>query len=243
MGALIRRELREVNLAKDYKNPTKAFLSIYGILGIGIPGLLWLLGPGLVGIFDIESFNVSVSVAGMVLTWQTVHASLLREDANRQKTFLQTLPVKKEHIIHAKYTSVLLFCLGTITWMVIVIFLNLFINGIQMDESWLLLGYFVSLIIFIAATSLLTYFRVGTRRLTMTSVLISIFIWGGVLALSGLFMNRIGQEPGILFFIGFMIVSFAIYLICWWLSVRRVNKKGFPIDEGHKTKRIEDIET
>ncbi|MFD2759625.1 ABC-2 transporter permease [Lentibacillus juripiscarius] len=243
MKTLIQRELRELNLARNYDNSTRAFLSVYGILGIGFPVILWLLGPGIAGIFDAEVFNTSVSVTGMVLVWQTVSGSLQREDANRQLTFLQTLPVEKRHIVNAKFTSVLLICLFTIAWMAIVMFLNVWISGIGTGETWLPVGFFASLIIFIAAMTLQTFFRWGARRLTMTPMIITIFIWGGVFTLLGFFMKRMGKEPGVFVFMIFMSLSLAIYLSCWWLSVRKVNKKGFPIDEGYKTEWMNAFES
>lgn len=89
MGALIKRELRALKLGND-NNP-----ALYGFFVIGIPVIMWLLGPEFTGFYDAEGFKTSMSVVGMVLVMQIVSYSLEREEANRQMTFLQTLPVKK----------------------------------------------------------------------------------------------------------------------------------------------------
>lgn len=137
----------------------------------------------------------------------------------------------------AKFISVLSLSGITIVWINLVIILTMFISEHRMEESGLLLSFFSSLIIFIEASTLLTYFFKGSRGNFIIGI-ISIFIWGGFHGLSGLFLKSMGMEPGIEVFAVYMSLSLAIYLICWGLSVRRVTKKGFPLNKEHKTDQM-----
>ncbi|HLS10285.1 ABC-2 transporter permease [Lentibacillus sp.] len=227
MGALIKRELRALNIAGNYKNPEL----IYGFLGIGYPLIVWLLGPGLAEFYDVENFNLSVSILGMALVMLRVDNSLEREGTSRQINFLQTLPLKKSQIVSAKFISVLLLSGMTVVWMNMVILLTIFISGASYEEYGLFLGFFSSLIIFIVAMTLLAYFFKGPRRHFLIGIL-SIIIWANVFGLSGFYLTSLGIVSGYSVFLVFITMALIIYFICWQLSITRVKKKGFPLNEG-----------
>lgn len=231
MGALIKRELKALDIAGNNKNPAL----IYGLLGIGYPLIIWLLGPGLAGFYDVENFELSVSILGMVLVMLRVDNSLEREGANRQMNFLQTLPVTKRQIVNAKFIAILLVSVVTIVWMNVVIFLMILISDVSMDDYGLLSGFFSSLIIFIAAVTLLVYFYKGARKLFIAEIL-SIIIWANVFGFAGFYIPRLADH--FVFMIA-ITLALAIYFICWQLSIRRVKKKGFPLNEGNKPRTLE----
>lgn len=231
MGTLIRREFSQFNLAKYYKNSRKASLIIYSILGIGFPVILRLL---------VEDFNGHFSILSIVITWQIVSNGLILEGNNRQMRFLQTLPIRKSQIVHAKFISVLLLCGCTLVWIAFFILLNMVISGTPIKGSWILLGFFLifSMIIYMASVTLLPYFLWGYKRVFLVSILFFVGL-AGVLVPVGFFMDRAGKEPSIFYFLNLMILSLVIYFICWWVSVQRINKKGFP-DEGSSADQMDD---
>lgn len=238
MEALLKRELGILNIAGHNKNPAL----IYGLLGIGYPVIIWLLGPGLAGVYDLNNFKLNVSMLGMVLVVLGVDNSLKREDDSRQMTFLQTLPVKKSEIVSAKFISVLVMSGTAIVWMnTIGIFLPIFIGGFSMDEYGALLGFFSSMTIFIPAITLLIYFFKGSPGVFIVELL-SIVIWANVFGLGGFYLTSIGMTSDMFVPVVFMALALVVYFVCWWLSGRRVSRKGFPLNHQHKATRKKALE-
>lgn len=122
MRTLIRRELGEMSLAQYYKDDPRTYLFIFGIVGIGFPIILWLLGPGFIGVFGAEDLHSFISIFGLLIVWQMVINGLQHDDSNRQMTFLQTLPVRGSQIVHAKFTGALLLCSCVVIWISLFIF-------------------------------------------------------------------------------------------------------------------------
>ncbi|GAA0429032.1 hypothetical protein GCM10008983_01690 [Lentibacillus halophilus] len=242
MGALMKREIDGMHLASDYQNKRKAFMSIYGFLGIGVPVIIWVLGPGVVGLMSGEMMNTSVLVIGLIHSSQAVSLYLFRESTYRQLTFLQTLPVKKTSIIHAKFTSVLLLSVCIIGWMFIIAGVNTLLSDVTASDFWLATGFFSSMIMFIEAVVLLTYFTKGADKLTVM-YWISLIGWAVLFVLSGLFMKSLGKEPDRFVFVIYILVSLLVYLCCWGFVIRNVNKHGFPPETGYKEDDIKVIGT
>ncbi|TRM12164.1 ABC-2 transporter permease [Lentibacillus cibarius] len=242
MGALMKRELDSMHLASQYQNKLKAFIAVYGILGVGVPVFFWVLGPGVVGLMSGDMVNTSILVIGLIHSSQAISLHLFREDAHRQLTFLQTLPVRKPAIVHAKFTSVLLLSVFVIGWMFMVAGANTLLSDITVSDFWLAVGFFCSLIISTEAVVLLTYFTRGADRVNVM-YWVSFAGWAVLFVLSGLFMKSLGKEPDSFVFIIYILVALFVYLFCWRLAVRRVNKRGFPQETGYKADQIQTIDS
>jgi len=229
MGKLIKEELRELLLMRNKRK----LIIAYGFIAMVFPFIIWLLGPGLAGFYDMENFSLYVSISGMIFVMGKISNTLEGDGARRKINFLQTLPVTKSQIVSAKFIAVLSLNGITIVWMNVIILLSIFLSGGNMNEAALMLTYFSSLNIFTTAVTLLRFFHKGPRPTFLIWVL-SMFIWGGVFFFAASLMRSSGMTPDILIFGLLIILSLMIYLICWWQAVRKINKKGFPLHEASK---------
>ncbi|GAB4074041.1 hypothetical protein GCM10028778_15440 [Barrientosiimonas marina] len=229
MKMLIKRELNQMSLANNSKYP----VLINGLFVIGVPIILWLTGPGLLSFYDTEGFYSNVSIVGLVIVTLTVTGNIQREAANQQLLFLQTLPVSKSSIVNAKFISVLIFACTVVAWLNVVVLIYSLITDDHLAEYGMLLGYFSSLILFVAAILLLKSIETGSRNIFMTGI-ISIFAWGVVFFIGEFAKREMGMDTGVSDLVIFIGLSLAIYGLCWQVALQRVKKKGFPLDKSHK---------
>lgn len=217
MIVLLRRELEEMRVSADRKES----VIILGIVSIIIILLEWLLGPALFDVYDTDGIAAFIVIIGMVHAGGEVDFSIEEDHAHRQMSFLQTLPIRKNQIVHAKFLNMFLLCGKIFLWIAILISFNQMINS-----NWELVDLTAALL---AASSIL---------LLMAEHLLRYFLWG--YRKKGNWLNNISRVIWVvLFMIGFIfmswswvlalfILSLIVYGICWRVSIKRIQKRGFP---------------
>ncbi|RYG73513.1 ABC-2 transporter permease [Lentibacillus lipolyticus] len=222
MWLLIRRELE----GKDSSD----FGQLRGYLPLGIIVALsiYLFGPRVTGLLDVGKINSFLSILGVILVLGSLSERLEKDDANYQMTFLQTLPVRKSQIVHAKFLNILFLCALMFVVLYIFISLNRWMNGVWMLAPWTELYAFMSFLLFLSAVTLFFYFKLGYQRIQWV-FLLSLLIWGGAFMLIGSIMQyaRFPVHPSLS-----LIISLILYFISWGMAVRKVNIKGIPDEFG-----------
>lgn len=226
MKVLIQREFSETSLAQFYRKRPRIFLCLIVMTGVGVPALLWFLGPRIV---DVTYRYAIVSVIGLAMVFHFVNHGLTRDDIHRQMIFLQILPVRKSDIVHAKFISVLLLCGCVAVWIGLFTYADLFIHGDGTVDAftYLNMAMVLPLIFYISAVILYSYFLWGYRRTIFIQVF-ALIVWAFGFIGIGFLLDLTGKEPSMSLFIAVFVLSLVIYFICWWMSVRRVKNKGFP---------------
>lgn len=224
MNVLIQRELEEMFYWKK-------MIYYFNLFGAGIILLSWILGPKMIGFIDIENMNLMLCVIGLLFVYGRLSYTMNQETANRQIIFLQTLPVRKNYIIHAKFLSTLGLCGAAFIWMSLFVSFNLWINTSWTFEAWMMALVFISMALFIAAIMQMCHFIWGAGGKDWIFYL-ALAIWGAIATLSGFLLEDLGlslTQFGLLL----MIVPMAIYFICWWVSICWTNRNGFPSGGNH----------
>ncbi|MFD2759626.1 ABC-2 transporter permease [Lentibacillus juripiscarius] len=237
MWMLIRRELDNmvtINLRRSFQ--------AYIIFGLVFVLFMWLLGPRVIGYFEAEMFSLFVFMAGMLSAVASMLFTIEEDDAERQISFLQTLPIRKRDIVHAKFLSIFLVCGFMFIWVSVLNSANLLMNDVWTMESWMDVFIFLAVLIFLVAENLLWYFLRGLRSNWI--FYFSFIAWMTVLVLLG-FNRPSGISQSVICGVS-LISSFLAYPTCWWLSVRKVHHKGFPLEKdnpGRKNteKHIEEL--
>lgn len=208
---------------------------IYGLLGSGVVLAMWVLGPRLLDVVSTESSYLLIAVMGLVLAFGRLTIGIEHDETNQQLTFLQTLPIPKTNIVHAKFTGFLLLSAFTFVWISILFFLNDFVNGGKV-EYWMTGVLFTAMFVFVTAMTLLWYYIWGIRRLNiMFYVLLG--IWAVIFIVLG-FLLRSTTDLSFVQMMGLdLAASVLIYFICWLLAVWRVYQRGIP-KEVAKTEEI-----
>ncbi|MFC4620101.1 ABC-2 transporter permease [Camelliibacillus cellulosilyticus] len=221
MGALFRREW-EIMYPSSWR-----LLKVYFFIGVGYLLIAWLIGPSGFGLVKIDTINLFISLMGMMFTNFRMTENLEQDRANRQMTFLQTLPVAKNKIVHAKFLSVLSLCAMNIIWIVLLVAGNLTINHGWSWGAWGVVQLFSSMMLFISGMLLLSFFVWGRGHMGWLFYL-SLAIWGGILFLLAVIIGLAIDRLWLFSLIG----SIVTYLICWGVSWFKVARKGFPVEAG-----------
>lgn len=158
MKILFQREINQLRSLGRRKN-----IRSYLIFGLIIVFLMWILGPNSIGYLDAEQINKYSSITIMLLASWDMNDSLKQDAAFRQLSFLQTLPVDKATIVHAKFLSCLALCGVTLIRLALLVSINLLINGAWTFESSLIILFATPIIVFLMAGNLLLYFLRGVR--------------------------------------------------------------------------------
>ncbi|TFJ94408.1 hypothetical protein E4U82_00385 [Lentibacillus salicampi] len=132
MNMLMQREM-EGDVASGFGDKAVSYM-LFGIISIL---LTWVLGPKVTGVFDINSMNQLVSIMCLLITVSSMSSKLEEDHANRQLSFLQTLPVSKRQIVHVKFQHLLLNGCLMFVWLSVVTSVNLFISKSWTLESWI----------------------------------------------------------------------------------------------------------
>lgn len=234
MRVLIQRELEEMRVSSSKMEGIITTI----IMGLIIVFFMWLLGPRIFGI-DAKVLTAFVVIIGLLNAGSGMNLALEADSSSRQISFLQTLPILKEQIIHAKFISVLLLCWKTFVWMAVLISINLVINSDWSLESWTVVFLSISIVVFLMAENLLRYFLWGLRKKSNGLFTLSFIIWGVLFFLMfSLNSSVLSQSPlwGVLLFV----FSLIVYLICWLISVKSVRMRGFPREvESMDFKKVE----
>lgn len=233
MKTLIRRELQ----GEVVSNLGEKILS-YVMFGIISIILMWLLGPRVTSFLDVDAMNEFVTIVALLITYAGISNKLENDDNNRQMTFLQTLPVRKGHIVHAKFLNMLLVWGLTFVWISVVVSVNLFINGNWTLESWSHVWGFLSALLFIQTMVLFYYFWKGYRVVHVIFYL-SAAVWGVIFIPLGLTLESTGLSNSQLWGLS-LLISFILYFVCWRISVQIVNTKGLLDEIGSDYAKDED---
>lgn len=219
MKVLIRRELDAM------VHSWREAFRVYTLVGIGYILVMWILGPRVIGAVDVEQSSLLISILGFTIASGRMTFNLERDTKNRQQLFLQTLPVHKAHIIHAKFTSIFLLSVFTFVWTSFFVLVNVFLNGGEM-HYWAMAWLLSSMFIFITGVTLLCYFLWGHRRISLIFYS-SLAVWAAAFVTPAFTL----KSTGISFyqFMGLaLIASVLIYFVCWWAAVHSVNRRGLP---------------
>src|SRR5699024_7974319 len=122
---LIQRELEEMRVSADRKESllTVVFASLLAIL------FLFFLGPAFFDIFDTDAITFIVTLAGIGFIGMLTNTSLQEDSHQRQIAFLQTLPITRNRIVHAKFLSILIKSGKSCLWMLAFVSLNVLVNS------------------------------------------------------------------------------------------------------------------
>ncbi|WP_269409844.1 ABC-2 transporter permease [Lentibacillus daqui] len=222
MRMLVQRELEAMRISPDRKEHlvTIGFAMLMAVL------FLWLLGPTF---FDILAPNAITSIilfGGIGFVGMGMNASLQEDSHKRQMAFLQTLPITKSRIVHAKFLSILIACGKAFLWMAVLVSLNLIVNS-----NWTLIAsvsvlFAVSIMLLLLAENLLRYYILGYRKWSNGIYVVSVVVWA-VLFLYGFhFLLELKEQP--LWILVLFIFSLVVYGFCWRISIQRIQKRGFP---------------
>ena len=177
-------------------------------------------------LLDVESLSFFVSL----LLFQSIHSAIfqnLKQDGeNAQSVFLQTLPIKKTCILHAKFLSCfILFCLG-IAGVVVLTFINIWINKGTWENMGMALTV-VSLFVFCLSITILRFVVSGRKHLDLTFYSFLI-VWVILIIAVNVLLELISIDFTMLEVISnSLLLSFAIYFICWALAAQIIRKRGF----------------
>ncbi|TRM12161.1 ABC-2 transporter permease [Lentibacillus cibarius] len=221
MNVLIQREM-EGEIASDWQERI-----IYHVMyGVVLIIFMWLLGPRVLDLFSIRAMDQFVSVMVVLVVSSTLNEKLKNDSINRQMSFLQTLPVSKSQLVHAKFLHMLLLWCMAFVWLSSVISVNFLLNGGWTFDWWTHVWGFTSALLFIQAMTLLCYFSKGYQGVQAVFYL-SALAWATIFIPLGLTLEETGLSKGGLWGIALM-AAFIIYVISWLMAVRKVNAKGVP---------------
>lgn len=226
MKVLIEREL-EGEVAANLGERVIYYV-MFGILSVFV---MWLLGPPIIGVFEAESMNSFISIMAIIIMSGSMSDKLAKDKADQQMTFLQTMPINRSQIVHAKFLSMLLLWSITFTWMSIVVSINLWMNGIWTFESWRHVWFFISLVLFARTITLWFYLLRGSPNINFIYYS-ALAIWTAIV-LSLDFIFKLANFSNTQLWGLSLIFSLVLYFICWWVAVRKVNTKGFPQEMGN----------
>lgn len=225
MKILFQREIDQLRSLRPRKN-----IGSYLMFGLIIVLLMWILGPNSIGYLDIEQINKYGCMTIMLFAAWDMNDSLEQDVAFRQLSFLQTLPVGKAEIVHAKFLSCLALCGVTLIKLGLLVSINLLMNSAWTLESSLIMLFATSLLVFLMAGNLLLYFLRGIRggNLLLNSMII---VWIVVIFSMGLEYKPLEFSKILLWGLSIFVISLLTYFFCWWVAVRIVHNKGFPYEE------------
>lgn len=218
MKVLLFREFENMIITKDF------VLKLYGLGGLALAFIMWLLGPHVLDLVKYETMYWMVAIIGLVLTAGKVTESLEKDTENSRETFLQTLPVKRHVFAQAKFISFFLLNVFTFVWIAILFLLLMFLNGWH-TAHWEMPPVVISMAFFVSGISLLMHYVIGKYRNVIFYT--SLIIWAVIFGLSGLFAHVIMISFMAFSYLG-LAASVIIYFICWVAAVLRVIKKGIP---------------
>ncbi|TMN23364.1 hypothetical protein FFL34_15620 [Lentibacillus cibarius] len=156
---------------------------------------------------------------------------------------MQTLPVRKTNIVHAKFLSNLLLCGFIFIWTSVLVSANLLMNDVWTIGSWMIVFPFLAVLMLLVSGNLLWYYFQGSLHNGWINYALVI---GGTMILLYLgFHKPSGQSQTFLYSLS-LSLSVLVYFVNWVAVIIKVHKKGFakevPNPEREKTnKRIEEL--
>ncbi|MEN1968653.1 ABC-2 transporter permease [Lentibacillus sp. N15] len=225
MRMLIKRELEEMQISPIRREHqlTIGFVSLLAIL------FLWLLGPAGFNIFKTTAITPVFGLAGLGYVGMMVNASLQEGTHERHMTFLQTLPIHKSQIVHAKFLGISIICGRTFLWMAVFISLNLIVNSNWTLAASMATFFAASIMLLLVAELLFLYYMWGYQKWSNGVYIFSIIVWVVLFLYGFVFLAAMSEQP--LWMLALFIFSLVVYVLCWRVSVRRIQKRGFVQEE------------
>lgn len=220
---LLRREMEEMRVSGSRKESWISILAVTLIIIL----LLWLLGPRTLDIVPVEGLTDFILIASLIHAGGAVNFLLTEDSGHRQMAFLQTLPVRTDTILFARFISVTFFCLKVFLWMAFIVFLNMRLNGGNF-AAWSVCLIGAAVLLLWMSIEILRYYFCGYGKWSSTIFNVSFFFWIVVL-ISGIYFSSFLSNP-VAWILGSVVLSFVLYLASWILSIRRIHQKGFPIE-------------
>lgn len=207
MKKLLKREFELTKI--DQK-----LVKIYLILSVIFIFLAWILGPHVLGLWGAEQLNLYILIIIFLIMTEKISSSLKKDMEEGQSALLQTLPIKKEHIVHAKYMTVFFINIISLLWTAGLCILNIVINQGMWDDLTIVL-IFSSMLLFVSSTIIGSFFLSRKDRLNIIHYL-SLLIW----LVLFLVVNYISSM--------YMawIMSFIIFIGSWLVAMNRVAHRG-----------------
>lgn len=233
MWILIRRELSLMSHYWDLDRTHGRFVS--GIIRYWLVYSLLIFPPS----FLIEKWletplETTVATIVLVFTLVTVYNDLLADDEQRQTLFLQTLPIRKSQLVHAKMASVLLlWILNFVLFLLPTALIQVYRS--TTEELWSQLGMFMSLALFVSSVHVLGYFLWGLRRRGRLIFFLAIIFWLVLTSSGGYLLVANGMAAQGLLFILPLLLSVFAFVVCWWIAVKSMNKRGFAYDRNRSS--------
>ncbi|ALX48584.1 ABC-2 transporter permease [Lentibacillus amyloliquefaciens] len=230
MWRLIRRELDgmvTINLKRSFQT--------YFVFGLVLILLIWLLGPNAMSFLATGTISLFIFLIGMLSAGMHMLDTMEEDAANRQLAFLQTLPVRKTDIVHAKFLSTLLLCGFIFVWVSVLFSANLLINDVWTVESTMIIFLFLAVLLLLVTGNLLWYYLRGSFYGGWINY--ALLLNGSVFLLYVGFYSPFDIPKDFLFSIS-LAISSLVYLSCWWIMANWVKLKGFPkeVDDPHREK-------
>src|SRR5699024_2834432 len=187
---------------------------------------VYLLGPKMLHLLDVEGLSFFVSL----LFFQSIHGAIfqnLKQDGeNAQSVFLQTLPIKKTRILHAKFLSCLILFWMGIAGVVVLTFINIWINKGTLENMGMALTV-VSLFIFSLSITIFRFVVSGRKHLDLTFYS-SLIVWVILIIAVNVLLELMSIDFTMLEVISYsLLLSFIIYFSCWALATQIIRKRGF----------------
>lgn len=216
MKALLKREFELTNyFPKTFKH--------YLLLSLGLLVAAWLLGPNVIGFRDSESLSLYLTIIIFGIVNSKVSTSIQRDITEKQKMFLQTLPVKTEHIVHAKYISVLLWNCVAFIWAISLSALNTLMNHGEWSD--LLFVYLISsMLLFISSTTIGCFFLWNDKRINVVFY-VSLVVWLISYMIGGFFLTSLGFSWTVYMAMN-MVIACIIFGGSWLVVMNQVKSKG-----------------
>jgi len=216
MKALLYREFRIMPV-------TAKGIIAYMIFCLAVVASGVIAGPKGLGLFNSESISLYLSIINFTFLNGLVTNNLEQDSKYRQQIYLQTLPVRKQQIVHAKFSSILLLGIAFFATNALMISAYILItDGMWTDIMKSLV--MAALYMFVFGIMLFAFFS-GFRRLNVIFYTALAFFVGPAL-LAGFFLAGSGTSLHLILTSGFFFVI-CIYLLCWLTAAVKMRKSGF----------------
>lgn len=216
MKALIYRELEVASITK------KLYQYVF-FMSICLLVAAWIIGPNLLNLISVEQMSILITIIIFITINTTISNNIEVDSESSQKVFLQTLPIKTEHLVHAKFLTVLLLNILAFIWAISLTTVHILINN--GEWSYLMITYIMSsMILFISSIIVLNYFVCQHQRPTLVFY-VSLVIWAVVFG-SGIYLfSTLGLSMELSMGIA-LLGALIVYIASWFTVIIRIKTKG-----------------
>ena|SRR5699024_2177410 len=186
----------------------------------------WLLGPRMFHLLEVESLSFFIAIMFFLNIQGLISQNLKQDSENAQQYFLQTLPVKKTNIIHAKFLSVfMLFCVGIVGSSVLML-IHLWMNKGTFEDIGIALTV-TSLFIFSLSIMVFRFIVSDTKHIEITFYG-SLPIWIILFIVINLWLDSMSiafKMTEVAIFS--LLFSLILFFVLWFFAARIIHKRGF----------------